>query len=79
MNSSFITARPGYCQGARPQTLVMTAYIKLRILYIRKFLRGFYFRETSQIESSLNGEITLLFADKVNHALIANFTLQVCL
>ena len=45
---------------------------------IRKFPRGFYFRETYmrsfvEMKSSQNGEITLSITDKVSHALVAIF------
>ena len=48
------------------------------ILKVRKILRGFNFREIShmrsfgKIKSSRNTEITYLFNDYVNHAIVAN-------
>ena len=51
----------------------------MKILYIQKILRGFYFHESShtrrfvKIKSSRNGEITSTFLlMKVNHAPVTN-------
>ena len=55
------------------------------ILYIRKFSRGVYFRETShrrsfvKIKSSRNGEITLSFTDIGKLCYSCIFTSQICL
>ena len=54
---------------ARIHNVWVSMLIQIKILYIRKFSRGFYFRETShmrsfvKIESSPNGEITLSITD----------------